>query len=119
MICKTCGEDMIGDGYTSALHCPNVDAYDLEPDANPKHCAPTIEESSMSDVVDRLLAGTGGGKHWMDLHEEAAHEITRLRNLLNEAADDIQDWGSYASERFQEKHDLAGCVAKYRLVHNV
>lgn len=72
----------------------------------------------MSDVVDKLLAGAGGGKHWMDLHEEAAHEITRLRNLLNEAADDIQDWGGYASAYFQEKHDLAGCVAKYRLVHN-
>jgi hypothetical protein len=33
----------------------------------------------MTDIVDRLLAGTGGGKHWMELHEEAAAEIRRLR----------------------------------------
>jgi transcriptional regulator NrdR family protein len=38
----------------------------------------------MDDLVKRLLAGTGGGKHWMDLHEEAADEITRLRAKLEE-----------------------------------
>jgi hypothetical protein len=37
----------------------------------------------MTDVVERLLAGTGGGKHWMDLHEEAAAEIVRLRALTS------------------------------------
>lgn len=42
-------------------------------------------------------------------------EIVQLRKLIDEAADDIADWGSYASEYFREKHDLAGCVAKYRL----
>lgn len=36
----------------------------------------------MSDVVERLMAGAGGGKRWMDLHTEAAHEITRLRAAL-------------------------------------
>ena len=30
-------------------------------------------------LFERLRAGTGGGKHWMDLHEEAANEIERLR----------------------------------------
>ena len=38
----------------------------------------------MDDLVKRLLAGTGGGQHWMDLHEEAADEITRLRAKLEE-----------------------------------
>lgn len=40
MICKTCGEEMEGDGYTVALHCPNVEIYDMciEPDANPVFC---------------------------------------------------------------------------------
>ena len=37
----------------------------------------------MTDIVERLKAGTGGGKHWMELHEEAAAEIERLRAALN------------------------------------
>lgn len=41
-------------------------------------------------------------------------ENNRLRTLLAEAADDIESWGAYASDYFQKKHDLAGCVAKYR-----
>ena len=40
--------------------------------------------------------------------------IDSLRNLLDEAADDVQDWGGYASQYFQDKHNLAACVAKYR-----
>lgn len=39
----------------------------------------------MADIVERLRAGTGGGKHWMELHEEAAAEIERLRLSLSEA----------------------------------
>lgn len=45
---------------------------------------------------------------------ELTAENERLRNLLGDAADEIQNWGAYASEYFQEKHDLAGCVGKYR-----
>ena len=41
-------------------------------------------------------------------------EVERLRALLSEAADEIQNWGAYASEYFQEKHDLAGCVAEFK-----
>ena len=40
MICKTCGETMIGDGYKTALHCPSVEAWDVELDADPIRCAP-------------------------------------------------------------------------------
>jgi hypothetical protein len=36
----------------------------------------------MTDIVERLLAGTGGGKHWMELHEKAAAEIASLRSQL-------------------------------------
>jgi hypothetical protein len=31
-----------------------------------------------------------------------------------EAIEDIEDWGVYASEYFQEKHDLAGTLAAHR-----
>lgn len=41
-------------------------------------------------------------------------EVQRLRELLAEAADDIESWGAYATDYFQKKHDLQGCVAKYR-----
>lgn len=43
-----------------------------------------------------------------------ACEIDKLRILIADAADDIEAWGAYASEYFQQKHDLAGNVAKYR-----
>lgn len=49
------------------------------------------------------------------LTKEAERENESLRALLLEAADDIADWGRYASEYFQEKHGLSECVEKYRL----
>lgn len=49
---------------------------------------------------------------------QAEHEVMleneKLRELLREAAEDVEAWGAYASGYFQEKHDLAGCAAKYR-----
>lgn len=44
----------------------------------------------------------------------AAEENARLRTLLNEAADEIDGWGQYAGDYFQEKWDLKGTVQKYR-----
>lgn len=41
-------------------------------------------------------------------------EVAALRALLLEASDEIACWGAYASDYFQEKHDLPGCVAKFR-----
>lgn len=44
------------------------------------------------------------------LHEQlAAREAA-----LQEAADEIANWGAYASTYFQEKHDLKGCVADFQ-----
>ena len=38
--CKVCGEDLVGDGYSTVIHCPNKDIDDLylEPDADVVHC---------------------------------------------------------------------------------
>lgn len=37
--CPSCGGDLIGDGYTSVIHCEEVDPDPwLEPDANPVYC---------------------------------------------------------------------------------
>ena len=49
------------------------------------------------------------------LHE-AKQEITRLRSLLAEAREDVDFWGGYASEYFQEKWDLTGTLEKYDAV---
>ena len=46
--------------------------------------------------------------------DAAADEIERLRTLLAEAADEIESWGAYAGSHFQQKHDLAGTVARFR-----
>ena len=40
-------------------------------------------------------------------------KVAGLESLLREAVQDISDWGSYASEYFQDKHDLAGTIKKY------
>ena len=39
----------------------------------------------MSELIERLRAGNGGGKEWMELHKEAADEIERLREKLRHA----------------------------------
>jgi arginine utilization protein RocB len=51
----------------------------------------------------------------------AAAELRRLHAVnaklleaLEEAADDIESWGAYASGYFQTKHDLLGAVNKAR-----
>lgn len=49
----------------------------------------------------------------------AADEIDRLRAPLLEAIEDIESWAGYASEYFQDKHDLKGCVARYRAAVDV
>ena len=48
MSCPICGGTMIGDGYTTPIHCENVDLDPwIEPDFGPIYC---IEESpEMSD----------------------------------------------------------------------
>jgi hypothetical protein len=42
--------------------------------------------------------------------------IIELENQLLEAVEDIESWAGYASEYFQTKHDLAGCIAAHRAI---
>lgn len=46
MSCPNCGFDLIGDGYTSVLHCENVDVTGegYESDAGPIFCEPEAED---------------------------------------------------------------------------
>jgi hypothetical protein len=52
-----------------------------------------------TDVGERLLSGAGGGKHWQELHSEAAQEIAKLRTLLK----------STRAELGRERLRLAAC----------
>ena len=66
MICKTCGETMSGDGYKTALHCPSVEAWDVEPDADPIHCRDRVQE--LEDFVRAVIryAGNAGDDYLAD-----------------------------------------------------
>jgi hypothetical protein len=50
----------------------------------------------------------------LDRAEAIEAERDWFKELLAEAVDDIEHWGSYAGEYFQEKWNLAGDLAKYR-----
>lgn len=61
-----------------------------------------------------LRAYKQGFEDAMREKESLRHDAERYRQLLLEAAQNIADWGAYASEYFQQKHDLDGCVQGYR-----
>ena len=46
--------------------------------------------------------------------ESLQRERDELVALPEEAVQDISDWGAYASEYFQEKWNLNGCIEKYK-----
>lgn len=60
-----------------------------------------------------LLCRLRGKSHGLD-GIKAAEEIERLRNLLAEAAEEIENWGAYADQYFQEKWKLEEVIKKYR-----
>lgn len=68
------------------------------------------ERPLMREVCERFLAKEVGILRMQELERENES----IRALLLEAADDIADWGGYASKYFQEKHGLSECVDKYR-----
>lgn len=96
--CPECGTDLSYKSYHGWEGTPEEDAQDDEAKATlantwnemlyrgapPQHDA--LQKLETTDVVERLLAGAGGGSHWMELHREAASAIQSLREevrLLN------------------------------------
>lgn len=95
----------------------------------------------LADELLEYVLRCSGSEHW-EIINEAAAELRRLHEAeqelqsalktvgktlqaemqksqelleaLKEAADEIQDWGLYASEYFQNKHDLKGAINKAR-----
>jgi hypothetical protein len=73
------------------------------------------EQTEAQRIADWFEGGYGG------CEMEAAAELRRMEAViqqlleaLEEAADDIEAWGAYASGYFQTKHDLLGAVNKAR-----
>jgi chromosome segregation ATPase len=99
------------------------------------------DQTEAQRLADRLDLYATGDKHQKDI-EDAAAELRRLDaelmrksdaiqrlwaerdslrksmaqllEALEDAADDIEAWGAYASGYFQTKHDLLGAVNKAR-----
>ena len=46
-------------------------------------------------------------------YDALARTVAELKEALLDAREDIEHWSGYASEYFQDKHDLKGCLAKY------
>jgi len=76
----------------------------------------TDEQPEALRLADELVA-----LHGYPLSIKAAVELRRLHarnaqllNALEEASDDIEFWGSYASEYFQKKYKLQNVVDKTR-----
>lgn len=63
-------------------------------------------------------------KAWMkaEWQRQSAHlgetqrRVQELESALGEAIESIEDWAGYASEYFQEKHDLQGELKRLRAV---
>ena len=55
---------------------------------------------------------------WLEMCETTVvkqdNEIERLREKYEEAIDDIEEWGAYAPEYFQEKWKLKECIEQHR-----
>jgi len=49
-VCPDCGGTLIGDGYTTVVHCENAEPskyWDLEADASPVFCGETEPDSDL------------------------------------------------------------------------
>ena len=69
----------------------------------------------IDDLVKRLLDWSEYDEGKInDAREEAAYRIEKLEAALREAVEDIEFWGAYASEYFQDKHDLKSSIQNAR-----
>jgi len=46
----------------------------------------------------------------------SGERVALLESTLEEAIADIESWAGYASEYFQDKHDLPNCLKSYRAI---
>ena len=94
------------------------DSFRAERDQAEQDYKDVIGTIELRDIeISKLRAEVAGLRTGYEAYEqvnaELKAEVEELRKSLLDAAEEIDAWGSYASDYFQEKHDLAGCVAKF------
>lgn len=68
----------------------------------------------LDTAADRLdVLERESREHYEKWHAERRRR-EELEQLVELAAEDVSDWGGYASKYFQDKHDLEGCIEKYK-----
>ena len=113
MRCKHCGEPLLGDGYTTVLHCPEAEGWeDCEPDADIRYCAPSHEEirellglwagGPKSEMARLAEKGTCRMLFWLEKEthrclaqdEDEALELNKIKSVFNslEWSDAIDAW---------------------------
>lgn len=88
-------------------------------DRNP----PTLRDrQQIADALESLAAAnaalTEANGKWTEQSAELRVQLAEAEALLREwaidALDDLNNWSGYATEYFQQKHDLAGDQAKWQ-----
>ena len=79
MICKNCGEEMIGDGFKSRIHCPNYGGDDCAPDAPPAHCF-SVDRDFFVELVETLNKWKSGE----GIDAALIYKLDRLTKEANE-----------------------------------
>ena len=86
-VCKTCGSDMSGDGYTLPMHCETIEAPTIAPDSDATYCSPfsmakDIFSSVSPDNPEYELCRLGNA--CLNQLEEVARPQNALRSLRSE-----------------------------------
>ena len=82
---------------------------------------PERAEAIAQVIADSLATGEASniGVSWAEAIAEAillacAQQREEYADLMEEAAEDVAEWGAYASEYFQEKWNLEGTLHKWQ-----
>jgi predicted nucleic acid-binding Zn-ribbon protein len=73
----------------------------------------TSKDDYIDELHERLRTETDRANSLAIRVLDAERRLAEAERLLAEAVQDIGEWSGYASEYFQQKNDLAGCLAKY------
>jgi hypothetical protein len=115
---KTCRRTMCLDSMGESMSAPD---WNLYKELQRKLSASEVDRQALATEKAGLEANYAIAREAAAIAGDIARELgavtadrDRLRAALGEAIDDIDDWASYASDYFRDKHDLAGTLAKHR-----
>jgi uncharacterized Zn finger protein (UPF0148 family) len=100
-------------------HCNYCDAI---VDQTEEDNEPADDETSLRSRIRELettaVRQEKAASYYIDRINELEAENATLRAGYAEAIEDIEGWGAYASEYFQTKHDLTGCIEAHKAIMN-